>query len=63
VERDSQKQIVIGKGGQALKQVGAQARRAMEELLGEKVFLQTWVKVSRDWTRSEQLMERMGFDE
>lgn len=63
VERDSQKQIVIGKGGKALKQVGAEARRAMEDLFGEKVFLQTWVKVSRDWTRSEQMLERMGFDE
>jgi GTP-binding protein Era len=63
VERDSQKQIVIGKGGSALKQVGSQARRALEELFGEKVFLQTWVKVSRDWTRSEQMLGRMGYDE
>jgi len=63
VERDSQKQIVIGKGGKALKQVGAEARRAMEELFGEKVFLQTWVKVARDWTRSDKTLERMGFDE
>ena len=49
VERDGQKHIVIGKGGSVLKQVGTQARRALEELLGEKVFLQLWVKVSRDW--------------
>lgn len=63
VERDSQKQIVIGKGGQVLKQVGAQARRAMEEFLDEKVYLQTWVKVAKDWSRSERAMERMGFDD
>lgn len=63
VERESQKQIVIGKGGKALKQVGIEARRAMEGLFAEKVFLQTWVKVSRDWTRSEKTLERMGFDE
>jgi GTP-binding protein Era len=63
VERDSQKQIVIGKGGQVLKQVGSQARRAIEELLGEKVFLETWVKVSRDWSRDDTALERMGFND
>jgi len=62
VERDSQKQIVIGKGGKVLKQVGAQARQAMEELLGDRVFLQTWVKVSKDWTRSDRSLERFGYD-
>ena len=63
VERDSQKQIVIGKGGSALKQVGSQARRAMEELFEQKVFLQTWVKVSKDWTRSQKALERFGYGE
>ena len=63
VERESQKQIVIGKGGKALKQIGVEARRAMEELFDSKVFLQTWVKVSRDWTRSEKTLERFGFEE
>jgi GTP-binding protein Era len=62
VERESQKHIVIGKGGKSLKQVGAEARMAIEELIGEKVFLETWVKVSRDWTRSDNMLERMGFD-
>jgi len=62
VERDSQKQIVIGKGGKVLKQVGAQARQAMEELLGDRVFLQTWVKVSKDWTRSDRSLERFRYD-
>lgn len=63
VERESQKQIVIGKGGQVLKQVGRDARKAMEALFDEKVFLETWVKVSRDWSRSEKMLERMGFDD
>jgi GTP-binding protein Era len=61
VERSSQKQIVIGKGGSALKQIGSRARRSMEELFEEKVFLQTWVKVSKDWTRSERSLERFGY--
>jgi GTP-binding protein Era len=63
VERESQKQITIGKGGTVLKQVGSQARRAMEELFDSRVFLQTFVKVSKDWTRSEKLMEKFGYDE
>jgi GTP-binding protein Era len=54
---------VIGKGGRVLKQVGSQARRAMEELLDEPVYLRTWVKVSRDWSRDERRLERMGFDD
>lgn len=61
VERDSQKGIVIGKGGEALKQIGARARRSMEELFEEKVFLQTWVKVSKDWTRKESQLQRFGY--
>lgn len=63
VERESQKQIVIGKGGQVLKQVGRDARQSLEALFEEKVFLETWVKVSRDWSRSEKMLERMGFDD
>jgi GTP-binding protein Era len=63
VERDSQKQITIGKGGQVLKQIGSQARKAMEELFDEKVFLQTFVKVSKDWSRSERMIEKFGYDE
>ncbi len=63
VERESQKQIVIGKGGKALKQVGREARQAMEALFDEKVYLETWVKVSRDWSRSDKTLERLGFDD
>lgn len=49
VERDSQKGIVIGKGGKKLKEVGKRARRDIEMLLGSKVYLELWVKVQKDW--------------
>ena len=62
VEREGQKQIVIGRKGEVLKQVGAEARQALQELLGEQVFLQLWVKVKRGWTDSEAALSRMGFD-
>jgi GTP-binding protein Era len=61
VERDSQKQIVIGKGGSTLKQIGSRARRSLEEVFGERVFLQTWVKVSKDWTRKETQLQKFGY--
>ena len=63
VEREGQKHIVIGKGGSVLKQVGTQARRALEELLDEKVFLQLWVKVSRDWSDNERALKQFGYDD
>lgn len=63
VERDSQKQITIGKNGVVLKQVGSKARVVMEELFGEKIFLRLWVKVSRDWSDSDRLIERFGYTE
>jgi GTP-binding protein Era len=61
VERDSQKQIVIGKKGMVLKQVGSKARIVLEELFGEKIFLRLWVKVSRDWSDNDKLIERFGY--
>ena len=61
VERDSQKQITIGKNGIVLKQVGTKARFVLEELFGEKIFLRLWVKVSRDWSDSDKLIERFGY--
>jgi len=63
VEREGQKQIVIGSGGQVLKQVGSKARAALEELFEQKVFLRMWVKVSRDWSDNEKSMRQLGFDE
>ncbi|MDX2417494.1 MAG: GTPase Era [Xanthomonadales bacterium] len=61
VERDSQKQITIGKKGVVLKQVGSGARLVLEELFGEKIFLRLWVKVSKDWSDSDKLIERYGY--
>ena len=49
VERDSQKGIVIGKGGAMLKKIGTMARKDIELMLGDKVFLETWVKVKKNW--------------
>jgi GTP-binding protein Era len=61
VERDSQKKIVIGKGGQKLKKIGSTARREIEALLGKKVFLELWVIVERDWTRDPRALDRLGY--
>jgi len=63
VEREGQKHIVIGKKGIVLKQVGMQARRALQELLGEKVHLQTWVKVSKDWSDNERALKQFGYND
>ncbi|MGB7212470.1 MAG: GTPase Era [Gemmatimonadales bacterium] len=61
VETESQKGIVIGRQGQMLKQIGAHARGRIEELLGRKVYLDTWVKVLPKWRRSDELLTRFGF--
>ena len=61
VERDSQKGIIIGKGGARLKEVGATARGQIERLLGRKVFLALHVKVAKDWQRDPKQLGRLGF--
>lgn len=61
VERDSQKGIVIGKGGTMLRQIGTRAREELEWLLGTKVFLRLEVKVAKDWQRDPRLLERLGY--
>ena len=61
MERDSQKGIVIGKGGQTLKKIGSRAREEMELLLGAKVFLDLRVKVLQEWQRDPRHLERLGF--
>lgn len=61
VERDSQKAIVIGKGGSRIKEVGATARKPIEELLGKHVFLSIRVKVAKDWQRDPKQLGRLGF--
>lgn len=63
VERKSQKGIVIGKGGGLLKTVGIEARQELEPLLGTKVNLMLQVKVEKDWQRTPQLLDRLGFDD
>lgn len=62
VDKDGQKAIVIGKGGEKLKAVGTQARKDMEQLFGGKVFLELWVKVRSGWADSAATLKRMGFD-
>jgi GTP-binding protein Era len=61
VERDSQKGIVIGKGGETLKTIGSRARQEMEFVLGGKVFLDLRVKVLKEWQRDPKALQRLGF--
>jgi GTP-binding protein Era len=61
VERESQKGIVIGKGGAVLKQIGTHARGRLEALLGLPIYLETWVKVLPKWRRSRGALARFGF--
>ena len=61
IERESQKPIVIGAGGELLKRVSTAARKDMERLFGGKVYLGVWVKVKRDWTGDERLLRQLGY--
>ncbi len=61
VERDSQKGIVIGRGGSRLKEVGSTARRQIEKLLGTKVYLDLRVKVAKNWQQDPKQLGRLGF--
>jgi GTPase len=61
VARESQKGIIIGQGGAALKRVGTEARRDMEEFLQKKVFLEMFVKVDKDWRDSDRELKRFGY--
>ena len=61
VERDSQKGIVIGKGGSVLKTIGTKARGEMERLLGTRVYLDLRVKVLKEWQRDPKALRRLGF--
>jgi len=60
VERDSQKGILVGKGGRTLKEIGSRAREELEPLLGSKVFLDLRVKVQREWQRDPSALTRLG---
>jgi len=61
VERSSQKGIIIGHKGEALKKVGTAARKDMEKFLGKKVFLELYVKVEEDWRKKENSLKRFGY--
>ena len=61
IERESQKGIVIGKGGEMLKRIGTAARQEIEEMSGRKVFLELRVKVLKDWRKDENAMKRFGY--
>lgn len=61
VERDSQKGIIIGKGGSRLKSIGESARREIEALIGRRVYLSIRVKVMKEWQRDPKLLGRLGF--
>jgi GTP-binding protein Era len=61
VERESQKAIIIGAGGARLREVGTQARRGIEALLGARVYLDLRVKVAKDWQRDPKQLNRLGF--
>ena len=63
VERLTQKNIVIGKDGDMLKKVGTDARHDIEKLLGQKVYLQLWVKVKKGWSDSERALQSLGFND
>jgi GTP-binding protein Era len=61
VERDSQKGIIIGKGGEMLKRIGRSAREDMEKFLEKKVFLENFVKVDKDWRTSADKLKKYGY--
>jgi len=63
VERDSQKGIIIGKNGKMLKEIGMEARKEIEDLLGEKIYLGLWVKVKDDWRKKKPFLKEMGYVE
>lgn len=61
VERDSQKAIIIGRGGARLREIGATARKNIEHMFGEKVYLNIHVKVAKDWQRDPKALGKLGF--
>jgi GTP-binding protein Era len=61
VERDSQKGILIGKGGRMLRKIGTMARKDTEGLLGARVFLELWVRAKKDWRQDERVLKEFGY--
>jgi GTP-binding protein Era len=62
VERETQKGIILGRGGSMIKRIGRDARREIEDLLGTRVYLELWVKVKKKWRKDEQELRRMGYN-
>lgn len=63
VERDSQKGIIIGKQGKMLKEIGIEARKEIENLLGIQIYLELWVKVKEDWRKKKPFLKELGYIE
>ncbi|WP_047384596.1 GTPase Era [Cetobacterium sp. ZWU0022] len=63
VERDSQKGIIIGKQGKMLKEIGIQARKDIENLIGVQIYLELWVKVKDDWRKKKPFLKELGYVE
>ena len=61
VERPTQKGIIIGKGGKLLKEIGVRARKDIEQLLGNKVYLELWIKVEKDWRKKKSHLQDFGY--
>ncbi len=61
VERETQKAIVLGKGGRTIKQIGQSARPQIEELVGTRVYLELWVKVWERWRKRAEMLRRLGY--
>ena len=62
VERESQKGIIVGKGGRMVKEIGTRARKDIEPLLGSKIFLDLRVKVEKDWSKNPEFIKRLNYD-
>ncbi len=60
-ERESHKGIIIGKGGEMLKKIGAAARHDIEVMIGNQVNLKLWVKIKKDWRESDSLLKNFGY--
>jgi GTP-binding protein Era len=61
VEKKSQKGIIIGRGGRMVRQIGAAARRGIERMIDDRVYLDLWVKVRKGWRQDEQALRRLGY--
>jgi GTP-binding protein Era len=62
VERESQKGIIIGRRGHMIREIGSDARQAIERMIGGKVYLDLWVKVRKAWRRDDRELRRLGFE-